>query len=79
MAEKMVFLTSGEKYYVEKIIEYKYYSGFAVSQKQKSIRSLHSAIKEHHLYSLLYIRKEYFFFQSPSLYDLLPKKPSIAL
>ena len=46
MAEKMVFITSEENYFEEAIVEYKYYSGFAVSQKQKSIRSLHDAIRQ---------------------------------
>ena len=48
MAEKMVFLASEDNYFEEEIIEYIYYSGFAVSQKQKSIRSLHESI--HKLY-----------------------------
>ena len=45
MAEKKVFIASNEGYYSEKIITYTYYSGFAVSQKQKCIRSLHEAIR----------------------------------
>lgn len=45
MAEKMVFLSSDTNAYEEEVITYQYYSGFAVSQKQKSIRSLHSSIK----------------------------------
>lgn len=45
MAEKKVFFTSDEKYFEEKNITYEYFSGFAVSQKQKSINSLHNAIK----------------------------------
>lgn len=46
LAEKKVFFTDNEDYFREEIITYKYYSGFAISQKQKSIRSLHEAIKE---------------------------------
>jgi type I restriction enzyme M protein len=46
MAEKKVFFSNSKFYFEEKIIEYKYYSGFAVSQKQKSIASLHQAILE---------------------------------
>lgn len=46
MAEKMIFLSSDKDYYEEEIVEYTYYSGFAVSQKQKSIRSLHDSIKK---------------------------------
>ena len=45
MAEKKVFIASNEGYYSEKIITYTYYPGFAVSQKQKCIRSLHEAIR----------------------------------
>ena len=40
-----MFLSSEDTFFEEQIIEYKYYSGFAISQKQKSIRSLHDAIK----------------------------------
>ena len=42
----MIFISSEDNYFEETIVEYKYYSGFAVSQKQKSIRSLHEAIKQ---------------------------------
>lgn len=42
----MIFISSEDNYFEETIVEYKYYSGFAVSQKQKSIRSLHGAIKQ---------------------------------
>ncbi len=44
MAEKKVFFSDSETYFEEKIVEYKYYSGFAISQKQKSIASLHQTI-----------------------------------
>lgn len=47
MAEKMVFLSSMDSsFFEEHIVEYKYYSGFAITQKQKSIRSLHDAIQK---------------------------------
>lgn len=46
MAQKLVFLA--DNYFSEEMIEYKYYNGFALSQKQKSIASLHEAIKEKH-------------------------------
>lgn len=45
MATKMIFEISENSYYQEDYIDYTYYSGFAVSQKQKSIKSLHAAIK----------------------------------
>lgn len=45
MAEKMIFLTT-EKYFEESIVEYDFYPGFAVSQKQKSILSLHDSIHD---------------------------------
>ena len=46
MAEKIIFLESDRDYYLEDYITYEYYSGFAVSQKQKCIKSLHSSTKE---------------------------------
>lgn len=45
MAEKKVFFIDDECYFREEIITYKYYPGFAVSQKQKSIKSLHDAVR----------------------------------
>ena len=45
MAEKKVFFVSESRCFEEKLVQYEYFSGFAVSQKQKSIRSLHEAIK----------------------------------
>lgn len=49
MATKMIFkVGSNGKAFIEEIIEYSYFSGFAVSQKQKSINSLHTAIKTKH-------------------------------
>lgn len=44
MAERLIFISSSdsnEPYYREETITFTYYSGFAISQKQKSIRSLH--------------------------------------
>lgn len=43
MTNRMFFIVKDGKV-LEKTIEFKYYSGFAVSQKQKSIQSLHSEI-----------------------------------
>lgn len=47
MAKRPFFISneSGDMW-IEKSIEFKYYSGFAVSQKQKSIDSLHKEIKK---------------------------------
>ena len=45
MAKKMVFrIGNNDRAFEEEIIEYMYYNGFAISQKQKSILSLHEAI-----------------------------------
>ena len=44
MAERLIFISSDKvntAYYKEELVEFTYFSGFAVSQKQKSIRSLH--------------------------------------
>lgn len=46
MAKRMYFVISNNLIYEEKTIEFKYFNGFAVSQKQKSIVSLHEAILE---------------------------------
>lgn len=48
MAEKKVFFCDEKNIYEEKLITYTYYPGFAVSQKQKSIASLHEAIHAQH-------------------------------
>ena len=45
MAEKMAFFTNSENWFEEKIITYTYYPGFAVSQKQRSVESLHESIR----------------------------------
>ena len=44
MAERLIFISSdkvNEPYYKEEMVQFTYFSGFATSQKQKSIRSLH--------------------------------------
>lgn len=44
MAQRYIFVSGDEKdrlFYYERLIDFTYFSGFAVSQKQKSIRSLH--------------------------------------
>ncbi|MDD6299885.1 DarT1-associated NADAR antitoxin family protein [Hornefia butyriciproducens] len=46
MAEKKIFLWDAQKSYEEKIISYTYFPGFAISQKQKCIDSLHASIKK---------------------------------
>ncbi len=47
MAERLCFIPIfSDKYIEEETIEFKYYSGFALSQKQKSIQSLHGEIKK---------------------------------
>lgn len=51
MAERLIFLASinnDEPYYKEELVDFNYFSGFAISQKQKSIRSLHkNAVAKH--------------------------------
>lgn len=44
MAERKVFIVCNRGV-IEETIDFKYYSGFAISQKQKSIDSLHKEIK----------------------------------
>lgn len=47
MAERLCFIpTYDNQIIMEKVIEFKYYTGFAISQKQKSIKSLHNEIKK---------------------------------
>lgn len=48
MAKRVCFISTPNKkpIYQELEIEFQYYNGFAVSQKQKSIRSLHENIKQ---------------------------------
>ena len=45
MAEKLCFLSENNTY-IEKLINYKFYPGFAVSQRQKCVKSLHDSIHE---------------------------------
>lgn len=51
MAERLIFISSdniNEPYYKEEVVNFTYYTGFAISQKQKSIRSLHeNALAKH--------------------------------
>ena len=47
MAKRQVFIQSSEgDFFKEEIFEFKFYTGFAISQKQKSISELHSVIKD---------------------------------
>ncbi|MCW1361002.1 hypothetical protein OLQ22_08215 [Campylobacter jejuni] len=46
MAKRIYFLTDNEKIYKEIEAEFEYFNGFAKSQKQKSIKSFHEAIKK---------------------------------
>lgn len=44
MAKRPVFVVLDQKpFYKEELVEFKYFNGFAVSQKQKSIESLHQS------------------------------------
>lgn len=47
MAKRSCFISRENEFpiYKEIVIEFKYYNGFAISQKQKSINSLHESIK----------------------------------
>ena len=47
MAQRIVFIVENHTI-KEEIVEFKYYSGFSFSQKQKSIQSLHNEIKKKH-------------------------------
>ncbi len=48
MANRPIFIATNtkDKLFEEKSIEFKYYNGFAITQKAKSINSLHSSAKE---------------------------------
>jgi hypothetical protein len=48
VANRPIFIATNtkEKLFKEKSIEFKYYNGFAITQKAKSINSLHSSAKE---------------------------------
>ncbi len=49
MAKRMIFfVTDDNKLIKEDLIEFTYYSGFAISQKQKSVKSLHEEISKKH-------------------------------
>lgn len=46
MAERLYFMSTCDKYVFKELVgEFTYYSGFAISQKQKSIASLHETIR----------------------------------
>ena len=45
MAFKMVFFVGKNRAFEEQIVEYEYFNGFALTQKQKSIESLHREIQ----------------------------------
>ena len=51
MAQRIVFFSGksdDEPFFYEEMVDFTFYSGFAISQKQKSIRSLHeNVLKEH--------------------------------
>jgi len=56
MAKRPVFMTRKEFPYYEQVeIEFEYYTGFAVSQKQKSIKSLHDRFRELYEHNVLEI------------------------
>lgn len=46
MANKLIFITNNNIPYEEIMVSYEFYPGFAISQKQKSVSSLHEAIKK---------------------------------
>lgn len=48
MAKRICFISKPyeKQIYKEILVEFKYYNGFAISQKQKSIQSLHDSINE---------------------------------
>src|SRR5690554_6622034 len=49
MAERLYFISTPQSKHIFKEVfcEFTYYNGFAISQKQKSIESLHGCIKKH--------------------------------
>jgi len=66
MAKRSVYRVNNlNKDYIEEVeVEFKWYSGFSISQKQKSIRSLHNS------YSKLYINDKLLEISSKSENDL---------
>ena len=47
MAKRPIFMsTNNSTFFEEKMIEFKFYNGFSVTQKAKSIQSLHKSVKE---------------------------------
>lgn len=55
MAQRPIFIPSDNPLVETKMIEFKYHSGFAISQKQKSIQSLHDNAKEQGINNILEI------------------------
>lgn len=55
MAKRPIFIsdTSSEKYITEVEVEFEFYNGFSLDQKQKSIKSLHEAAKNNGINDLL--------------------------
>lgn len=55
MAKRPIFIsdTSSEKYISEVEVEFEFYNGFSLDQKQKSIKSLHEAAKSNGINDLL--------------------------
>ena len=55
MAKRPIFIsnTSTEKYITEVEVEFEFYNGFSLDQKQKSIKSLHEAAKSNGINDLL--------------------------
>ena len=55
MAKRPIFIsdTSSEKYITEVEVEFEFYNGFSLDQKQKSIKSLHEAAKSNGINDLL--------------------------
>jgi type I restriction enzyme M protein len=50
VAKRPVFIVSKQKpFYKEELVEFEYFSGFAVSQKQKCIESLHQAFLKNNI------------------------------
>ena len=47
MAKKKIFLVSNQERLIEEcVVDFTYYNGFAITQKQKSIESMHKAFQE---------------------------------
>ena len=54
MAQRPIFITKNSKpFFEEKNIEFKFYNGFSVTQKLKSVKSLHQSAKEQGVKNIL--------------------------